>query len=122
MDIGYSINTHGFISPTVSIPGKDPVPIVIFLEDIRLCLDTILAEIDEILTGNVNRYDWSGDQAFATITRNTAILEAQWIRDESGAERSETLPTEVLRELVSKWGKILLRVRSHDTDRRLDRA
>jgi hypothetical protein len=110
MDIGYSINAHGFVSPTVSLPGKDSLPIVTFLTDIRLCEDTILAVIDDVLAGKADRYDWSGDQAFATITRDNSLLEAQWVRDETEAERGETLPTPLLRELVWEWRQIRLRV------------
>lgn len=110
MDIGYSIDGHGRVRPTVSIPGKDALPIVIFLEDIRDCEDTVLAWIDDVLARNAERYDWSGNQAFATITASSTLLEAQWIRDESGVERGETLPTQVLRELVSEWRAIRLHV------------
>jgi hypothetical protein len=106
MDIGYSINAHGYVSPTVSIPGKDSLPIEIFLADIRLCEDTVLAWIDDVLAGKAERYDWSGDQAFATITRDSTLLEAQWVRDEVGVERGESLPTAQFRELVVEWSRI----------------
>ncbi len=106
MDIGYSINGHGVIDPVVSILGKDSLPIVTFLADIRGCESTILSWIDDVLASKAERYDWSGDQSFATITRDTSLLEAQWVRDETGAERGETLPTQQLRELIVEWSKL----------------
>jgi hypothetical protein len=111
MDIGYTIEKSGFINPSVSLEGKDSLPIVTFLVDIRLCTDAILAEIDAIVAGDKQEFDWSGDAAFATITPETSTLEAQWVRDDSGNERGETLPTQVLREIVSTWREILLRLR-----------
>jgi hypothetical protein len=107
MDLSYAIDAHSYVSPAVSIPGKDSLPIESFLADIRLCEDTVLTWIDDMRAGNAERYDWSGDQAFATITRDTTLLEAQWVRDETGTERSESLPTEQLRGLVVEWRKIL---------------
>ena len=106
MELGYSISVHGVIDPIVSIPGKDSLPIMTFLADIRGCEDTILSWIDDILAGSADQYAWSGDQAFATITRDTTLLEAQWVRDETGAERGETLTTEQLRELVVGWREL----------------
>jgi hypothetical protein len=106
MELGYSVSVHGVIDPVVSIPGKDSLPIVTFLADIRFCEDTILAWIDDVLAGGAEGYDWSGDQAFATITRDTTLLESQWVRDAAGVERSETLPTEQLRELVVRWREL----------------
>lgn len=107
MNIGYTVDRHGCVCPVVSIPGKDSVPLEIFLADIRLCQNSILASIDSVLVEEVERFDWSGDQAFATITPDNAILEAQWIRDAAGTERGESLPTRQLRELIVKWKEIV---------------
>lgn len=83
---------------------------LIFLDDIRLWTDWILAEIDRVRAGRDELSEWSGNQSFATIEYENALLEAQWIMDASGkTELYETLPTALLRSLVEEWGEILRR-------------
>ncbi len=99
MELAYSISVHGVIDRIVLIPGKDSLPIVTFLADIRNCEDTITL-LDRRRAGRQGgRVRLVRRQSFATIARDTTLLE----RNGSGTRRGRNGANPCPRDSSGSW-------------------